>query len=138
MQSNLLYNITSVPQKYMNNRTQAVNIGNVVGGSSAINGMAFMRGTSDEYDGWGAELGGPNSTWNWKGVLPYFKKAAYFTPPRGELANAFNMTFDIEAAWGQDPNTHVYASSAPNQDPALSKFLSFDNQAHTARQRANI
>ena len=67
------YDITSVPQPGLNNRTQAVIVGNVVGGCSAINGMAFMRGTSEEYDGW-AELGGPNSTWNWKGVLPYFKK----------------------------------------------------------------
>jgi choline dehydrogenase-like flavoprotein len=71
--SSRTYDITSVPQKWMNNRTQAVMIGNVVGGSSAINGMAFMRGTSDEYDGW-AEIGGPNSTWNWQGVLPYFKR----------------------------------------------------------------
>ena len=62
----------------MDNRTQAVNIGNLVGGSSAINGMAFMRGTSDEYDGW-AQLGGPNSTWDWKGVLPYFKKVCSAT-----------------------------------------------------------
>jgi choline dehydrogenase-like flavoprotein len=73
MQSSRMYNISSVPQIGMNNRTQTVNIGNVVGGCSAVNGMAFNRGTSDEYDGW-AELGGPNSTWNWNGLLPYFKK----------------------------------------------------------------
>lgn len=124
MQQNQLYPITSVPQAFMNNRSQAVNVGNLVGGSSAINGMAFMRGTSDEYDDWGSTgLGGPNSTWDWKGVLPYFKRAAFFTPPRGELAEAFNMSFDVQAAWGQDPSTRIYASSAPNQDPALSMPL---------------
>ena len=106
-----------------------MNVGRVVGGSSAVNGMAFMRGTRDEYDGWGVELAGPNSTWDWNGVLPYFKKASYFTPPRDELARAFNMTFDIQGAWGQDPDTRVYASTAPNQDPALSMSLSFEDRA---------
>lgn len=119
-----LYPITSVPQRWLANRTQAVNVGNVVGGSSAINGMAFMRGTADEYDGW-AELGGGSdkSTWDWKGVLPFFRRAAYFTPPRPELAKAFNMNFDIDLAWGQDNDTMIYASSAPNQDPALRKYF---------------
>jgi choline dehydrogenase-like flavoprotein len=69
------YNITSIPQPAMNNRTQQVRIGCCVGGSSAINGMVLVRGTKPEYDGW-EELGGPNSTWNWDGVLPYFKKVA--------------------------------------------------------------
>jgi len=62
----------------MNNRSEIVFVGDLVGGSSAINGMAFMRGTSDEYDGW-ATLGGPNSTWDWKGTLPYFKKVSSST-----------------------------------------------------------
>jgi choline dehydrogenase-like flavoprotein len=69
------YNITSVPQVDMNNRTQAVQLGCCVGGSSAVNGMVMVRGTKPEYDGW-AELGGPNSTWNWDGILPYFKKVS--------------------------------------------------------------
>lgn len=67
------YNITSVKQPDMNNRTQDVWIGCCVGGSSAINGMVAVRGTRSEYDGW-AELGGEGSTWDWNGVLPYFKK----------------------------------------------------------------
>lgn len=57
----------------MNNRTQDVWIGCCVGGSSAINGMVTVRGTRSEYDGW-AELGGEGSTWDWNGVLPYFRK----------------------------------------------------------------
>lgn len=67
------YNITSVEQPDMNNRTQAVRIGCCVGGSSAINGMVAVRGTRSEYDGW-AELGGEGSTWDWDGVIPYFRK----------------------------------------------------------------
>jgi choline dehydrogenase len=72
---NRLYSINSTPQPGLNNATTNVFVGKVVGGSSAVNGMVFLRGTSDEYDTWGAgQLGGPNSTWDWKGLLPYFKK----------------------------------------------------------------
>lgn len=48
-------------------------MGHCVGGSSAINGMAVMRGTAQEYNTW-AELGNRGSTWNWDGMLPYFRK----------------------------------------------------------------
>lgn len=44
-----------------------------VGGSSAVNSQIFMRGTSEDYDRW-QTLGGPDSDWNWQGLLPYFKK----------------------------------------------------------------
>jgi len=53
-------------------------MGHCVGGSSAINGMAVMRGTVQEYDNWG-ELGNRGSTWNWNGILPYFRKVSLWT-----------------------------------------------------------
>ncbi|SPO04020.1 related to alcohol oxidase [Cephalotrichum gorgonifer] len=111
------YNITSVPQPFMNNRTQAVRIGCCVGGSSAINGMVAVRGTRSEYDGW-AELGGEGSTWGWDGVLPYFKKGMHFTPPKPEIAEAFNITWDPDA-WGMEEDTQVYASFPDYQDPGV-------------------
>jgi len=62
-----------LPQPGLNNRSIAVRIGNTLGGSSAINGRIFQRGTAQEYKIWEL-LGGPNSTWNWEGLLPYFIK----------------------------------------------------------------
>lgn len=50
-------------------------MGFCVGGSSAVNGMAVMRGTKTDYNIW-AELGNENSTWGWDGMLPYFKKVS--------------------------------------------------------------
>lgn len=47
-----------------------------MGGSSAINGMAVMRGSRRDYDIW-AELGNKGSTWTWDGLLPYFKKVGH-------------------------------------------------------------
>ncbi|MEM7131835.1 MAG: mycofactocin system GMC family oxidoreductase MftG [Chloroflexota bacterium] len=45
--------------------------GKVTGGSSAINGMVFLRGESDDYNSW-ADAG--NDRWSFDEVLPYFRK----------------------------------------------------------------
>lgn len=68
-----MFNITSEVQPNLNNRRFNVGIGCVVGGSSIVNGQVFLRGSKPEYDAW-RELGGPNSTWDWEGILPYFQK----------------------------------------------------------------
>ncbi|KAF2476896.1 alcohol oxidase [Lindgomyces ingoldianus] len=113
-----MYNITSVPQKELLNMPTNVQIGNLVGGSSGVNGMVFLRGTSEEYDIW-AELGGPGSTWNWQGMLPYFKKAFYYTPPIPQLAQAFDIQTDVEPGWSQDPNNRIYASYPTYFNPGV-------------------
>ena len=46
--------------------------GKVLGGSSAINGMVYMRGHPLDYDGW-ERMGNPG--WGWASVLPYFKRS---------------------------------------------------------------
>src|SRR4051812_43489885 len=45
--------------------------GKVIGGSSSVNGMAANRGLPSDYDHW-SEMGA--ASWDWNGVLPYFKK----------------------------------------------------------------
>ncbi len=62
----------SEPEKELNGRTLYQPRGKVLGGTSSINGMVYMRGTPTDYDGWrqrGCE------GWGWDDVLPFFKKA---------------------------------------------------------------
>jgi len=46
--------------------------GKVLGGSSSINAMVFVRGQAEDFDDWAA-LSNPG--WGWQDVLPYFKKS---------------------------------------------------------------
>lgn len=46
--------------------------GKVMGGTSVLNGMGYVRGNKLDYNEW-AILG--NEGWSWKEVLPYFKKS---------------------------------------------------------------
>lgn len=47
--------------------------GKVLGGSSSINGMIYMRGQSGDYDRWADACG--DDSWRWEHVLPLFKKS---------------------------------------------------------------
>jgi choline dehydrogenase-like flavoprotein len=59
------------PEPGLNGRTLAYPRGKVIGGSSAINAMIYMRGQAADYDHW-RQLG--LTGWGWDDVLPFFKK----------------------------------------------------------------
>jgi choline dehydrogenase len=62
----------SEPEPELEGRTMYQPRGKVLGGTSSINGMVYMRGNPADYDLWrqrGCE------GWDWDSVLPYFKKA---------------------------------------------------------------
>jgi len=59
------------PEAKLNDRPIFWPRGKVLGGSSSINGSAYVRGQAEDYDGW-RRLG--NVCWGWSDVLPYFTK----------------------------------------------------------------
>ena len=59
------------PQPGLNGRALAYPRGKVIGGSSAINAMVYMRGQAGDYDHW-RQLG--LAGWSWDDVKPYFRK----------------------------------------------------------------
>ena len=62
----------SEPEARLNGRTMYQPRGKVLGGTSSINGMIYMRGHAADYDQW-RQLG--NEGWDYDSVLPYFRKA---------------------------------------------------------------
>jgi choline dehydrogenase len=63
------------PEAGLNGRQLRYPRGKVLGGSSSINGMIYMRGQARDYDAWGAGDGhGANAGWSWAECLPYFMK----------------------------------------------------------------
>ena len=66
-----LYN--TEPDAGLGGRSLIYPRGKVLGGSSSINGMIYMRGQSGDYDRW-AEVTG-DSSWGWEKVLPLFRQS---------------------------------------------------------------
>ena len=95
------------PEPHLGGRRLHCPRGRVLGGSSSINGMAYVRGNALDYDGW---AGGGAPGWSYAEVLPYFRKAESFAgggddyrgdsgplhTSRGTLANPLYGAF-IEA-----------------------------------------
>ena len=64
----------TVPQKGLNGRRGYQPRGKVIGGSSSINAMVYIRGHRADYDHWAAQ---GNPGWGYDDVLPYFKRAEH-------------------------------------------------------------
>ena len=62
----------TVPEDNTHNRKIPIPRGKVLGGSSSINGMLYVRGQALDYDTW-AQLG--NRGWSYEEVLPFFKRS---------------------------------------------------------------
>ncbi|AVA26547.1 choline dehydrogenase protein (plasmid) [Rhizobium sp. NXC24] len=69
----LNWNYASAPEAEMDGREIPVPRGKVLGGSSSINSMVYLRGHPSDYDRWASEFGLPE--WDYAHCLPYFKKA---------------------------------------------------------------
>jgi choline dehydrogenase len=67
----LNWNFDIEPEDYTYRREMKLPRGKLLGGSSSINGMVYVRGQKADYDGW-AQQG--NRGWTYDDVLPYFKK----------------------------------------------------------------
>jgi choline dehydrogenase len=83
------YWFKTTPQKHLNNRKIDQPRGKVLGGSSSINGMTFLRGNPRDYDDWSQIEG--CSGWSFSDCLPYFKKLERRDGPGNEFRNNSGM-----------------------------------------------
>jgi choline dehydrogenase len=104
------------PEPHLGGRRLATPRGKVIGGSSSINGMVFVRGHAMDFDRW-EEAGAKG--WAFKHVLPYFK--------RMETAH-LNGSGNGEIGWrGSDGPLHVTRGSMSN--PLYKAFTSAGAEA---------
>ncbi|MDB5635660.1 MAG: Choline dehydrogenase [Bradyrhizobium sp.] len=86
------------PEPGLNGRVLKYPRGRVLGGSSSINGMVYIRGHALDYDGW-RQLG--NVGWSWSDVLPYFKRSENQVrgPSDAHGADGELSVDDLRASW---------------------------------------
>jgi len=91
----LTWKYRSEPDPGTNGRAIVYTRGRVVGGSSSINGLIYIRGQPEDYDHW-SQLG--NRGWSWDDCLPYFRAAERWegqeTEVRGKNGPLFTSRMD--------------------------------------------
>ncbi len=105
----------SEPEPHLNNRQLACPRGKVIGGSSSINGMVYVRGHAMDFDHW-AEQGA--NGWGYADVLPYFKR----------MESWHDSGHGGDPDWrGRDGPLHV--TRGPRHNPLFDAFVQAGNQA---------
>ncbi|KAH6635115.1 hypothetical protein B0J18DRAFT_448056 [Chaetomium sp. MPI-SDFR-AT-0129] len=99
--------LTTEPLTALNNRSENVVCGRVVGGGSTANAMNWLRGHSADFDAFEA-LGNPG--WNWESILEYSKKSENFTAPDADFAAANGIHFDLSARGTEGPVQTSFAN----------------------------
>ena len=105
------WGFSSEPEPHLGGRRLATPRGKVLGGSSSINGMVYVRGHARDFDHW-AEAGATG--WSFADVLPYFKR--------------MENTADAEGGWrGTDGPLFVQRGKRTN--PLYAAFIEAGRQA---------
>ena len=105
----------SEPEPHLNGRRLACPRGKVIGGSSSINGMVYVRGHARDFDHW-AQAGADG--WSFADVLPYFKR----------MESWHDGGHGGDVAWrGRDGPLHV--TRGPRANPLYHAFVEAGLQA---------
>ncbi|TPR03674.1 PQ loop repeat family protein [Aspergillus niger] len=108
--SEMDWQFKTVPQPALNNRDQDYAAGRLLGGTSAINGLAFVPPAPAGIDAWEA-LGNPG--WSWQSLAPYFHRSFHIcpqsTPGNGPGAAASAAAGPIEVTYPAlaEPRNHT-------------------------------
>lgn len=98
------WNYVTAPQPHLDGRTIRWPRGRLLGGSSAINGMMYMRGHRSDYDTW-AQAG--CTGWGHDDVLPYFRRSEDNPEREGDPFHGQGGPLHVARARGDNP---LYAS----------------------------
>lgn len=113
------WNYTTTPQAHLDGRQIKWPRGKVLGGSSTINGMMYMRGNAADYDQW-AQTG--LSGWAYQDVLPYFRRSESNPERPDDPFHGQDGPLRVKKAQGENPlyadflAAGIAAGAAPNDD----------------------
>jgi choline dehydrogenase len=139
----LTWKFRSEPDPGTNGRAIVYTRGRVLGGSSSINGLVYIRGQPEDYDHWG-QLG--NRGWSWDDCLPHFRKAERWegqeTEVRGKDGPLFTSKMDrspicasvVEA--GKELGLE-YREDVNNLQPGSGDGIGWCQQTRGGRRRAS-
>lgn len=99
--------------------------GRVLGGSSSVNGMMYVRGQREDYDGWAAD-GCPG--WSWPEVLPYFKKSEALE--KGGSDEHHGRNGELRLSWIDD----LHRTSKAFLQAAVDSGLPFNDDINSGHQ----
>ena len=113
--SNYDWGFRSEPEPHLGGRRLATPRGKVVGGSSSINGMVYVRGHARDFDHW-AEVGATG--WSYADVLPYFRRMEHWHGQSDAAGDSWR---------GDDGPLHV--TRGPRANPLFAAFIAAGQQA---------
>ncbi len=149
------WNYDTEPQPELKNRRIFWPRGRMLGGSSSINAMMWVRGFPQDYDAWGAAAG---EGWSWKSLLPFFTRVERVEGADGqETGSSGPMSIEIQ----RSPRSHtanflaaakelgykVIAANSNNQEGFCqtmvsqskgSRFSTADGYLKPTRKRTNL
>jgi len=109
------WGLKSEPEPHLGGREMVTPRGKVIGGSSSINGMIYVRGHARDFDHW-AESGAQG--WAYADVLPYFKR----------MENWHSGGHGGDKAWRGDKGP-LHVTRGPRKNPLTQAFVKAGEQA---------
>ena len=127
------YGYQTVPQPGLNGRKGYQPRGRVLGGSSSINAMCYIRGQAEDYDAWAADSA---PGWSYDDVLPYFKMSE--CNERGE-DQYHGVSGPLNVADHRSPNpvTDLFIEAAAEQQHKTTNDFNGAEQEGVGRYQVN-
>jgi choline dehydrogenase-like flavoprotein len=117
------WNFNTTPQKHLSDRELYWPRGKVLGGSSSINAMMWVRGHRADYDGW--QVPG----WGWDEVLPYFHRIEHRVGTN--YANTYGTDGPLWITELRDPNPLTAAFLSACDEAGLSRLHELNEADNT-------
>jgi len=130
----------SEPEPRLNNRRLVVPRGKVLGGSSSVNGMVYVRGHARDYEHW-AEQGAKG--WAYADVLPYFRRMEHWHGPAPSDWRGHDGPLHVRRARQWNPLFHAFVEAGRQAGYPVTDdynghqqegFAAFDMTVHNGRR----